>query len=73
MFEFSIASEGEEFRALGLLSFLEASPVLQKLDMNLMSTISLEGVAQGRIVTLPDIRTFIRKNMIGDCLRTERK
>ena len=58
MFEFSIASEGEEFRALELLNFLEASPVLQKVDMSLMSIISLEGVAQGRIVTLPDVQTF---------------
>jgi len=58
MFEFSIASEGEEFRALELLNFLEASPVLQKVGMRIMTIISLEGVAQGRIVTLPDVQTF---------------
>jgi len=58
VFEFSIASEGEAFRALELLNFLEASPVLQKVDMSLMSIISLEGVAQRRIVTLPDVHTF---------------
>jgi len=46
------------FRALGLLDFLEASPTLQKVKMEITARILLEGVAQRGVVVLPNVQTF---------------
>ena len=45
------------FQASDLLSFLEASPMLQTVHMNIIAEILLDGVAQGAIV-LPNVQTF---------------
>jgi len=60
-FKLSVAPAEEgfrAFRALELLDFLEASPVLQNVDVGIAPIISLEDVAQGRVVTLPNVKTF---------------
>jgi len=56
-FELSI-TQAEVFRASELLNFLEASPVLRNVHMRIIVNISLEGVARGRVVTLPRVQTF---------------
>ena len=46
------------FRALSLLDFLEASPTLQKVKMEITAGILLGGVAQRGVVVLPNVQTF---------------
>jgi hypothetical protein len=41
-----------------LLSFLEASPALQKVDMRIVADILFEGIPRERVVVLPDVETF---------------
>jgi hypothetical protein len=56
-FELS-AVPGEDFRASQLLDFLEASPMLRTVDMNIITDIVLEGVPRERVVVLPNVETF---------------
>ena len=44
--------------ALRLLDFLEASPMLQKVEMDIVTDITLEGVPQGRVIVLPNVEHF---------------
>ena len=57
-FKFSTEPGWYTFRALGLLDFLEASPTLRKVKMEINTKILLQGVAQGRVVLLPNVQTF---------------
>ena len=57
-FKFSTEPGWYTFRALGLLDFLEASPTLRKVKMEINARILLNGVAQGRVVVLPNVQTF---------------
>ena len=51
--------ESPAYRALELLDFLEASPALQTVSLNIIAeTISLDGISKERIVVLPDVETF---------------
>ena len=45
-------------RALSLLDFLEASPTLRKVKMEITAMILLEGVARRGVVVLPNVQTF---------------
>ena len=55
-FELS-TSEVEGFRASQLLDFLEASPMLQTIYMDIVADISLEGVRES-LVVLPNVKVF---------------
>ena len=57
-FKFSTEPGWPTFQALGLLDFLEASPTLRKVKMEINAKILLQGVAQGRVVVLPNVQTF---------------
>jgi hypothetical protein len=57
-FEFATALDQEEFRAFELLDFLEASPVLQTVYLEILAEISLEGVPRERVVILPNVGDF---------------
>ena len=57
MFKLSTKPE-EGFRALELLNFLEASPVLREVHIRIIANISLEDVTQRRVLTLPSVQTF---------------
>ena len=57
-FELSATLTRGEFRALELLNFLEASPMLRTVRMEVIGGIVLEGVPQERVVVLPDVETF---------------
>ena len=57
-FELSTEPGWYTFRALGLLDFFEASPTLRKVKMEINARILLEGVAQRRVVVLPNVQTF---------------
>jgi hypothetical protein len=46
------------FRALDLLDFLESSPMLRTVDMEVDAVISLERIPRGRVVVLPSVETF---------------
>ena len=52
----AMASEG--FYTSQLLNFLEASPMLKTIHLRIIADISLEGVLQGRVVVLPNVKTF---------------
>ena len=57
--EFHLSVEPwEDLHALRLLDFLEASPMLQKVEMDIVTGISLEGVPQGRVIVLPNVEHF---------------
>ena len=45
------------FQASDLLNFLEASPMLRKVEMNIIAEILLDDVAQG-VIILPNVKTF---------------
>jgi len=45
----------EEFRVSELLDFLEASPMLQVVHVEIVATLSLEGVSQERVVALQHV------------------
>jgi len=45
------------FQAADLLNFLEASPMLRTVEMNIIAEILLDGVARGAVV-LPNVQTF---------------
>jgi hypothetical protein len=47
-----------DFFALQLLDFLEASPMLRTVDMEIIADISLQGVPQGRVVVLASVQNF---------------
>jgi len=49
---------GEEFHASELLNFLEASPMLQAVDVKIAANISFEGVPPERVVVLPNVEAF---------------
>jgi hypothetical protein len=53
------AAPWESFRVLGLLDFLEASPMLQTVRMKIFGDLSLEGVPQERVVVLPRMENLI--------------
>jgi len=57
-FELSAKPAGEGFRALQLLDFLEASPMLRTVHMKVIGNILLEGVPRGKVVVLPDVEAF---------------
>ena len=57
-FELFVAPVEEEFRSSQLLDFLEASPMLQVVRIKIVTTISLEGVHHGRIVTLRNVENL---------------
>ena len=61
-FELSM-SEVEGFRASQLLDFLEASPTLQTVYMDVVADISLEGVRES-VVVLPNVKIFTL--IVGD-------
>ncbi|KAF9783717.1 hypothetical protein BJ322DRAFT_1066780 [Thelephora terrestris] len=46
----------EPFCALQLLDFLETSPMLQRLKINVMERTSLDGIPQERVVVLPNVK-----------------
>ena len=46
------------FRGSQLLNFLTASPMLQKVRVEIMGSISLEGISEGRVVKLPCATKF---------------
>jgi hypothetical protein len=47
------------YRALEILNFLEASPMLQSVLMKIIAgTMRLNGIPQGRVVVLPNVETF---------------
>ena len=56
-FELSVAAV-EEFRGSQLLDFLEASPMLQVVDMRILTTLSLEGIPQERIIVLQHVENL---------------
>ena len=56
-FELS-ATQAEGFRVSQLLDFLEASPMLQKVHMKIISDILFEGIPQERLVTLPNLENL---------------
>ena len=57
-FVLSTLSQWYEFQALDLLNFLEASPMLQTVHMEIITTILLEGIAQRGVVVLPEVQSF---------------
>ena len=57
LFELSVTSE-ESFSGLELLDFLEASPTLRAVCINVAADISLEGVSQERVVVLYHVESF---------------
>ena len=57
-FELSGMPAQEGFRALDLLNFLEASPMLQTIRMKIIADILLGGVPHEKIVVLPHVETF---------------
>ena len=57
-FELSTSPVEKEFHASELLNFLEASPMLQTVDVKIASRILLEDVAQTKVVVLPNVQTF---------------
>ena len=56
-FDFSAAPTGG-FHASQLLDFLESSPALQTVHVEITARISLDDVPQGRIVVLPNVEKF---------------
>jgi hypothetical protein len=52
------ASPLQRFSASRLLDFLETSPMLRTVHMKVTTEISLEGVPQDRVVTLPNVETL---------------
>ena len=54
-----------EFPALRLFDFLEGSPMLQIVKMQVLVDISLEGVPEERVVSLPSVKNFAL--IISDC------
>ena len=56
-FELSVTSE-EQFRGSHLLDFLEASPILQVVDVKIFMALSLEGVPWERVVVLQHVESF---------------
>ena len=55
-FELSVASE--KFHCLQLLDFLEAMPMLQVVDVKIITRLWLEGIPDGRVVVLHNVETF---------------
>jgi len=56
-FELSVTS-GEWFRGSQLLDFLEASSMLQVVDVKILTTLSLEGVPQERVAVLHNVESL---------------
>ncbi|KAF9783846.1 hypothetical protein BJ322DRAFT_882676 [Thelephora terrestris] len=52
------AAPWDEFHALQLLDFLQASPMLRRVHMDIVAHISLKGIPQGRVVLLPNVEEF---------------
>ena len=47
------------YRAAELLDFLEASPMLRKVSVTIIAgSITLDGIAEERVLVLPDVKTF---------------
>ena len=57
-FNFRTLNESETFPALLLLNFLEASPLLEEIDMGIANDISYEGVPPDRVLVLPFVKHF---------------
>jgi len=56
--ELSVTPEVEVFRASQLLDFLEASPMLQLVHIDIIADILLEGAPQERVIPLPNVVAF---------------
>jgi len=48
----------EEFRGSELLDFLEASPMLQSVDVKILTNLSLEGIPRERVVVLRNVESL---------------
>jgi hypothetical protein len=48
----------EEFHASQLFDFLEASPLLQRVHLKIIATISLEGISPERVIVLPNVEVL---------------
>ena len=57
-FELSATPAEDGFRASELLNFLEASPMLRTVRMEVTGNILLEGIPWEKVVVLPDVETF---------------
>ena len=55
---FELSSDPGECSALYLLNFLEASPTLQTVEIEIPATVTLTDVPQEMVVTLPNVKTF---------------
>ena len=53
-----LVTPSDKFRTSRLLNFLEASPMLRTVHMEIIATISLEDIPPGRIVVLPNVESF---------------
>jgi hypothetical protein len=60
-----VVQQSEDFRALRLLDFLEASPMLQTVHMSISANISLDGIPQERVVALPNVKDL--EIIVTDC------
>lgn len=56
--QLSATPTGEGFRALQLLDFMEASPMLRTFYVKVVADILLDGIPQERIVVLPNVEIF---------------
>ena len=63
-FRLSTMTGWHKFKVLDLLNFLEASPMLRTVELEIFASILLEGVAQRGVVVLPNAQTF--SLFIGD-------
>jgi hypothetical protein len=50
-----LAAPSERFRVSELLDFLEASPTLRTVSIEVIAAVSFEGVPEGRVITLPNV------------------
>jgi len=57
-FKLSTTEGWYKFKVLDLLNFLEASPMLRTVEVKIITSMLLEGVAQRGVVVLPDVQTF---------------
>ena len=55
-FDFRMQQWAEDFHALQLLDFLEASPMLRTVCMKVIGIIWLDGIPQERVVILPNVK-----------------
>ena len=68
-FDFS-ANSDNPFETMQLLDFLEASPMLQTVQMTIVANTISEDIPQERVVDLPNVESFTL--VLGDCLSTRK-